>query len=71
MTAPAQDMETRKNSGRRGRLSVGTKFTATVSVALVALVTAGVARSRLGSLDDKVQNLKEANIARLSSLNEI
>ncbi|GAA2863823.1 chemotaxis protein [Actinoplanes cyaneus] len=50
-------------------LRVGTKIvTAVAVVAIVAVVTAGVAWSRMESLDDHVQRLQNGNISRLDAL---
>src|SRR4051812_43673522 len=55
--------------GRIGNLRVGTKIILTVLVvAAIAAVTSGLAWSRMGSLDDKVQGLRTTNISRLDSL---
>ena len=55
--------------GRAGSLKVGTKIVLAVAVvAVVAVVTAGVAWWRMGSLDDQVQSLKANNITRLNAL---
>jgi methyl-accepting chemotaxis protein len=54
---------------RLDNMRVSTKIVLAVAVvALVAVVTAGVAWSRLGSLDVRVQNLKANNITRLDAL---
>jgi methyl-accepting chemotaxis protein len=54
---------------RAGGLRVGTKIVLAVAVvAVVAVVTAGVAWSRLESLDNRVQALKTDNITRLDAL---
>jgi methyl-accepting chemotaxis protein len=50
-------------------LRVGTKIVLAVTViAVVAVVTAGVAWSRMGSLDNRVQSLRANNISRLDAL---
>ncbi|MFC7531940.1 methyl-accepting chemotaxis protein [Actinoplanes sp. GCM10030250] len=54
---------------RLNNLRVGTKIVVAVAVvAIVAVVTAGVAWSRMGSLDSGVQRLQAGNITRLDSL---
>ena len=56
-------------SSRFGNMRVGTKIVMTVAVvAVVALITGGVAWSRMGSLDNQIQDLKSKNISRLNSL---
>src|ERR1700710_301111 len=55
--------------GRAGSLRVGTKIVLAVAVvAVVAVLTAGVAWWRMGSLDNQVQSLKAQNITRLDAL---
>ena len=55
--------------GKLNDLRVGTKIALAVAVvAVVAVLTAGVAWSRMGSLDDRVQRLQTSNIARLDAL---
>ncbi|SHN40196.1 MCP four helix bundle domain-containing protein, partial [Cryptosporangium aurantiacum] len=50
-------------------LRVGTKIIATVAVvAVIMLVIGGLAWSRMGSLDDRIQGIKSTNIARLNNL---
>ncbi|MFI5889652.1 methyl-accepting chemotaxis protein [Actinoplanes sp. NPDC051513] len=56
-------------NGRLNNMRVSAKiFLAVAVVALVAVVTAGVAWARLGSLDVRVQGLKTSNITRLDAL---
>ncbi|WP_073252514.1 methyl-accepting chemotaxis protein [Cryptosporangium aurantiacum] len=66
---------TQATKARRGgfsSLGVGPKILVAVAVmALVAVVTGAVAWSRLGTLDDKVQNVKSTNISRLNNLVEM
>ena len=58
-----------RNGSRLDNLPVSTKIVlAVVVVAVVAMVTAGVAWARLGSLDVRVQQLKSSNITRLDAL---
>ncbi|GIM96748.1 methyl-accepting chemotaxis protein [Paractinoplanes toevensis] len=60
---------TSRTGNRLNNMRVGTKIVLAVAVvAVVALVTAGVAWQRLGSLDDRVQGLKADNITRLDAL---
>ncbi|MCM4081019.1 methyl-accepting chemotaxis protein [Paractinoplanes hotanensis] len=61
--------KTPRAGSRLNDLGVGAKVILAVAVvALVAVVTAGVAWARLGSLDDRIQNLRTTNIARLDAL---
>jgi methyl-accepting chemotaxis protein len=58
-----------RGSNRLDDMRVSTKIVLAVAVvAVVAVVTAGVAWSRLGSLDVRVQKLKAENITRLDAL---
>jgi chemoreceptor-like protein with four helix bundle sensory module len=60
---------TSRAGSRLNNMRVGTKIVLAVAiVAVVALVTAGVAWQRMGSLDDRVQGLKADNITRLDAL---
>jgi methyl-accepting chemotaxis protein len=66
MNAPAT---TSRGGSRLDNIGVATKIAFAVAVvALVAVVTAGVAWARLGSLDDRIQGLKTDNITRLDAL---
>jgi methyl-accepting chemotaxis protein len=66
MSEPAT---TPRVGNRLDNMRVGTKIIMAVAVvALVAMVTAGVAWQRLGSLDHRVQGLKADNITRLDAL---
>ncbi|MFI5957360.1 methyl-accepting chemotaxis protein [Cryptosporangium sp. NPDC051539] len=56
-------------SGRFANLSVGMKIMSALAVmALVAVLTGAVAWSRMGALDDRIQQVKSTNIARLDQL---
>ncbi|WP_250006875.1 methyl-accepting chemotaxis protein [Actinoplanes sp. M2I2] len=66
MSGPAN---TPRVGNRLDNMGVGAKIIAAVAVvALVAMVTAGVAWARLGSLDERIQGLKDDNITRLDAL---
>ncbi|SHN48150.1 MCP four helix bundle domain-containing protein, partial [Cryptosporangium aurantiacum] len=56
-------------AGRFADLRVGTKIIVTVAVvAVIMLVIGGLAWSRMGSLDDRIQGIESSNIARLNNL---
>ncbi|WP_345733964.1 methyl-accepting chemotaxis protein, partial [Cryptosporangium minutisporangium] len=68
MTTPLQTAPSGP-SGRLRNLSVGAKvLSAVLAVALIALITGGLAWQRLGTLDDEVQGMKGTNISRLNNL---
>ncbi|MFB9317957.1 methyl-accepting chemotaxis protein [Cryptosporangium minutisporangium] len=51
---------------------MGTKIVLTVTVvAVVMLIIGGLAWTRLGSLDDRIQHIKNSNISRLNNLVEV
>ncbi|GAA0221753.1 hypothetical protein GCM10009539_03730 [Cryptosporangium japonicum] len=61
-----------ESGGKLSGLGVGQKILMSVAViAVVALITGGLAWQRLGTIDGKIQNLKNENIARLNALVDI